>query len=335
MKLSELGEFGLIEKIRNQIGHPGGKVIKGIDDDCAVVEISGDRVSLFTSDMLVEGVHFKKGFTNPANLGRKALAVNISDIAAMGGKPLYALLSLGAPETSDVDYIDGMISGMKTMAGEYGIHLVGGDTSLSPEALFISMFLVGESSKDTVLYRSGTGPEQVVFVTGEVGSSAAGLDILRRVVSIKKYASLMEAHLTPRPHVKEGEILASSGLVTSLIDVSDGVIADLRHICEGSRVGAIVRQMDLPISEECRQYCDNYGIKAEELALFGGEDYVLLGTVPEHAYYELRDLMKSEGCSIFPIGRTKPGGGIRIQNKDGDIIKVGPVGYDHFKGRQV
>ena len=334
MKLSELGEFGLIEKIRNQIGLPGGMVIKGIDDDCAVVEISGDRVALFTSDMLVEGVHFKKGFTDPADLGCKALAVNISDIAAMGGKPLYALLSLGAPITSEIDYIERMISGMKAMAGEYGVELIGGDTSLSPEALFISIFLVGESSKDAVLYRSGAGPEQVIFVTGEVGSSAAGLDILRRVVSIKKYASLMKAHLTPRPHIKEGEILSSSGMVTSLIDVSDGVIADLRHICDMSKVGAVIRQIDLPISQECRQYCDKYGIKPEEFALFGGEDYVLLGTVPEHAYYKLRDLMKSEGCSIFPIGRTKPGGDILIQNQDGEIIKAGAGGFDHFKGRQ-
>ncbi|UCE66558.1 MAG: thiamine-phosphate kinase [Candidatus Zixiibacteriota bacterium] len=333
MRLSELGEFGLIEKIRNKIGPPGGEVIKGIEDDCAVVESSGGKVYLYTTDILVEGIHFKRAFSDPVNLGRKALAVNISDIAAMGGKPLYALFSLGAPKSSEVIFIDSMISGISSMAKEYGIDLVGGDTSLSPEALFINIFLVGESEKDTVLYRSGAGAGQVIFVTGEVGSSAAGLDVLKRAINIKKYAPLTEAHLTPRPHIKEGEIISSSGLATSLIDISDGVIADLGHICEESKVGAVIKQSDLPILELCYQYCANYGLKAADFALYGGEDYVLMGTVPEHSYYELRDLMNSEGCPLFPVGRTKAEPGIRLQNQNGGITAVEINGYDHFKNR--
>jgi thiamine-monophosphate kinase len=220
------------------------------------------------------------------------------------------------------------------MAEEYGINLVGGDTSLSPESFFINIFLVGESDKDSILYRSGAESEQVIFVTGEVGSSAAGLDILKRAVGIKKYATLMEAHIAPRPHIKEGEILSSSGLATSLIDISDGLIADLGHICEESKVGAVIRQKDLPIPELCHQYCGNYGLDAAEFALYGGEDYVLLGTVTEHSYYKLRDLMKSGGCSIFPIGRTKAEPGIRVQDQDGEIADAKTDGYDHFKNRR-
>jgi len=334
MKLSELGEFGLIEKIRDKIGKPGGKVVRGIEDDCAVVESSDDKVFLYTTDILIEGIHFKRAYTDPVNLGRKALAVNISDIAAMGGKPLYALLSLGAPKSTEVIFIDSMISGISSMAKEFGIQLVGGDTSLSPDTLFINIHLVGESPKERVLYRSGAGAEQVIFVTGEVGSSAAGLDILKRAVKIKKYTPLTDAHLCPRPHIREGEIISSSGLATSLIDISDGVIADLDHICRESKVGAVIRQKDLPILDLCHQYCGNYGLEAADFALYGGEDYVLMGTVPEHAYYKLRDLMKSEKCALFPIGKTKAEPGIRLQDRDGGLTGIESKGYDHFKSRR-
>ncbi len=334
MKLSDLGEFGLIEKIRSIVGPPGENVLKGIGDDCAVAESADGKATLFTTDILVEGVHFTKGLISPENLGRKALAVNISDIAAMGGKPLYALLSLGAPKSAEIEYLDKLVSGMSSLAAEYEIDLIGGDTSLSPELLFITIFLAGESSKDKVLYRSGAGADQVIFVTGEVGSSAAGLDILRRALSIKKYSSLTGAHVSPRPHLKEGEIISSSGLATSLIDISDGVIADLGHICRESKVGALIRENDLPISEECKQYCQINGLDATDFALYGGEDYVLMGTVPEHLYYKLRDSMNSGGCSIYPIGRTKSEAGIRFQGRDGAIAEIEPNGYDHFKDRR-
>ncbi|UCC79999.1 MAG: thiamine-phosphate kinase [Candidatus Zixiibacteriota bacterium] len=334
MKLNDLGEFGLIEMIRGIVGPAGENVIKGIGDDCAVVESSNDKVMLLTTDVLVEGVHFTKGFMSPENLGRKALAVNISDIAAMGGKPLYALLSLGAPESTEIDYLDKLVSGMSSLAAEYKIDLIGGDTSLSPELLFINIFLVGESSKDKVLYRSGAGVDQVIFVTGEVGSSAAGLDILKRALSIKKYGSLTGAHVSPHPHLKEGEIISSSGFATSLIDISDGVMADLGNICRESKVGALVRESDLPISEECRQYCHINGPDATDFALYGGEDYVLMGTVPEHLYYKLRDSMNSGGCSVYPIGRTKEETGIKLQGRDGAIAEIEPNGYDHFKDRR-
>ena len=334
MELSELGEFGLIEKISNKIGQPSGKVLKGIGDDCAVVETDGDGVVLYTTDILVEGVHFKKAFTDPVKLGRKALAVNISDIAAMGGKPLYALISLGAPDSAEVIYIDSIISGILSLAEEYGVNVVGGDTSLSPDELFINVFLAGESSKDKVVYRSGAGAEQVIFVTGEVGSSSAGLDNLKRAEGMKEFEPLTEEHVCPRPHIKEGEVLSSSGSVTSLIDISDGLIADLSHICRESKVGAVIRQKDLPISELCRQYCRNYGLHAADFALYGGEDYVLMGTVPEHSYYKLRDQMKSEGCSIFPVGKTRAEPGIRLQDLNGEMIDVNAKGYDHFKSHR-
>lgn len=334
MKLSDLGEFGLIERIKNIVGPPGESVLKGIGDDCAVMESPGSEVMLLATDVLVEGVHFTKGFISPENLGRKALAVNISDIAAMGGKPLYALLSLGAPKSIEIEYLDRLVSGMSSLANEYKIDLIGGDTSLSPESLIINVFMVGESSKDRIMYRSGAAAEQVIFVTGEVGSSAAGLDILKRALSIKKYGSLTGAHVSPRPHLKEGEILSSSGFATSLIDISDGVIADLGHICKESKVGALIRESDLPISEECIQYCRINGLDATDFALYGGEDYVLMGTVPEHLYYKLRDSMNSGGCSLYPIGRTKEETGIRLQNGDGVIKEIKPDGYDHFKNRQ-
>ena len=187
MRLSDLGEFGLIEKIKSIIGSPGDSVIKGIGDDCAVVEKSGGNAMLLTTDVLVEGVHFTKGFINPENLGRKALAINISDIAAMGGTPRYALLSLAAPESTETGYIGELISGIDSMANEFGVSVLGGDTSLSPDGLIVNIFVIGEALKDNVLYRYGAKPGQVIFVTGEVGSSAAGLDILKRGLKKEKY----------------------------------------------------------------------------------------------------------------------------------------------------
>jgi thiamine-monophosphate kinase len=331
MKLSDSGEFELIEKIKGMFPAPGGGIVKGIGDDCAVVESSGDRVMLFTTDVLIEGVHFTKDLIDPENLGRKALAVNISDIAAMGGKPLYAILTLGSPEYVEVEFIEKILSGINSLAGEFDIEVIGGDTALSPERLMLDIFLVGESGKDEVLYRSGAGAGQVVFVTGKIGSSAAGLDILKKGIKSEKFEPLVRAHIMPRPHQKEGNLIASSGLATSLIDVSDGMVSDLRHICEGSKVGAVIKEDDLPISEECRLYCGSYGIDTLEFALFGGEDYVLMGTVPEHMYYKLRDQMKSGGCAFFPIGRTRKEPGILLQDKSGEIKKVEVRGYDHFR----
>jgi len=235
MKLSDLGEFGLIRKIKSIIGLPGDGVIKGIGDDCAVVEKSAGNVTLLTTDILVEKIHFKKEFTSPQNLGRKALAINISDIAAMGGSPLFALISLAAPESTEADYISKLISGVDSMADGFGVSVIGGDTSLSPDRLIINIFVIGKALKDRVLYRSGAKPEQIIFVTGEIGSSAAGLDILKRGIETEKYGWLINAHVSPYPHIKEGNMIASSGLATSLIDISDGVISDLRHICEEYR----------------------------------------------------------------------------------------------------
>lgn len=323
----------MIDRIRGKIGLPEGKVIKGIGDDCAVIRSSDDKAMLLTTDTLVEGIHFRREFSSPENLGRKTLAVNISDIAAMGGKPSCALLSLAVPAQTEAEFIEGLITGISSFAGESDIDLVGGDMSLSPERIIINLFLTGEAAADKIIYRSGAGPNQTVFVTGELGSAAAGLDILKRGISIEKYSSLKSAHVLPKPHLKEGEVLSSSGMATSLIDISDGLVADLGHICRESNVGAMIRQAELPISDVCLQYCEDFKLDPFDFALYGGEDYVLLGTVPEHSFYKLKDLMKSNGCSIYFIGKTTDNQVIRLQDEKGEIIQADSDGYDHFKGR--
>ena len=329
-----MGEFGLIDKIKSIVGRPGHKVIKGIGDDCAVIDASGKKLLLLTTDLLVEGVHFRKDFIAPEKLGRKALAVNISDVAAMGGKPLYALLSLAAPREIDVAYIDDIVSGIAAMAVESEVELVGGDVSLSSQTIVINIALIGEVDGDNALYRSGAAPGQAIFVTGQLGASAAGLDILNRGVRIEKYASLIDSHISPRPHLKEAEILSSSGVVASLIDVSDGLVSDLGHICQESKVGAILKQTELPIPDKCRQYCEDFKLNPLSFALYGGEDYVLLGTIPDHSFYGLRELMKSRGCMLYVIGKVTDESGIRLQGESGIIREVAPGGYDHFRSEQ-
>jgi thiamine-monophosphate kinase len=177
MKLSQIGEFGFIDRIKAGCLIREKNVIKAIGDDCCVFRTSGDLVTLLTTDMLVENIHFIRNAMPPFSLGRKALAVNISDIAAMGGTPREAVISIAIPNSVDVEYLDALYDGMKSMAREFDVNLLGGDTTSSPEHLVINIALVGEEAEDEILYRSGAKPGDVIFLTGDVGSSAAGLDI--------------------------------------------------------------------------------------------------------------------------------------------------------------
>lgn len=331
MKMRDLGEFRFINRISKGLINRTDRVVRGFGDDCAIMKASGGMALLFTSDMLIEGVHFRKEQIPPDNLGRKALAVNLSDIAAMGGTPCDALVSVGIPADFDVEYLDKIYMGMKSMAAEHHVNILGGDTVLSPERLVVSVAMTGEEPEDEILYRDGAQPGDVIFLTGKVGASAAGLDLLENGREFDSKDELLSAHFDPRPHVAEGRIIASSKLASSLIDVSDGLVGDLGHICEQSNVGAEIEQPLIPNSETLKAYCGNFNFDLERFTVYGGEDYVLLGTISEDSSDALAGMFKGRNCSYFPIGRIVEGEGLTLKQSDGTARKLGASGHDHFR----
>ena len=326
MKLAELGEFGLIGRIAGRV--PAGTGVSiGIGDDAAAVEPAAGCISLVTTDMLVEGVHFDLSLCDPATLGRKALAVNLSDIAAMGGVPRHFLLSLAIPGHITVEFVDDLIGGMLDMAGRFGVTLIGGDTSSARCGLVISITVIGEQSSSLVTPRSGARPGDLIFVTGTLGNSALGLALLQKG---KREGKAVTSHLDPDPRVREGIKLAEAGIPTAMIDISDGLLADLGHILDLSGVGAHLMLAKLPISEEYRDKTATFASDIYTLALSGGEDYELLFTVPPAKVPLLHTITGETGTAITGIGEITSAAGIRIIAPDGTEYTPECRGYNHF-----
>jgi thiamine-monophosphate kinase len=331
VKLKDIGEFGFIERIKGGCLIRNENVIIGIGDDSCVFKTSAEVASLLTTDMLVEQIHFLLEAIPPYQLGRKSLAVNMSDIAAMGGTPKEAVLSVAIPDTVDLEYLDALYDGMKAMAKEFEVNLLGGDTTSSPGPLIINIALVGEAQKEEVLYRSTAKVGDVVFLTGPVGSAAAGLDIILKGRGADEWEELIEAHHNPYPQIKTGRIIASMKVANSLIDVSDGVAADLGHICTESKLGAIIEEEMIPTTAQFRAYCAKFQEDSRHLSLHVGEDYVLLGTVPEESATRLQKALESNGCQFHPVGKTVAESGLRLEGSDGSVEVIGAIGWDHFR----
>lgn len=336
MHVSKLGEFGLIARIAKMVGEPGDDVVVGIGDDVAVLRTGGDKYLLATCDIQVEGIHFIRDKISPYQLGRKAVAINLSDIASMGGVPKQLLISLVLPEDTPVSYVDAMYEGMKEETGRYGVDIVGGNIARSPSGLIVDIFLLGEVEPEYLLLRSGAKVGDGVLVTGYVGDSAAGLTLLLAPAANcdKAYAKrVLEAHLTPTPRLKEGRVIAKSGMATAMIDVSDGALGDLGHICERSGVGARVWVERLPISDAARTTAMAVEKDPLKWALGGGEDYELLFTTPPERAEELAALVCEEtGTPVSVIGEIVPAEeGIKVVRESGESLSLEREGWDHFR----
>jgi len=333
LKFSEIGEFGFIESIKKECATSLKGVIKGIGDDCAVFGPYSDRVLLFTTDMLVEDIHFLWDSITPYQLGWKAIAVNLSDIAAMGGRPLFILSALAIPREMDVELIQDLYRGMKDISDHYRVNIVGGDTVASPDKLIINVSLIGDAKENEVLYRSAAKPGDKIYLTGTVGDSSAGLKILKKEISPPKAmgSHFIKVHNEPRPLIEAGKIIATSRLATAMIDLSDGLLSDLRHICEESRVGALLFGNRIPLSPELKLLAARTNFDPLDLALSGGEDYLLLLTVPEANCKNLELLFKDNRPSpLYLIGEIREGEGIRMVKDDGSIEELGIRGFNHF-----
>jgi thiamine-monophosphate kinase len=336
VKLREIGEFGLIARIRSQIANPPSNVVKGIGDDCAVSTISHGNRLVTTTDLLVEGIHFDLSFLTASELGRKSLAVNLSDIAAMGARPRFAFLSLAIPDRLSVEFLDGFLKGFLDFAAIHGVSLLGGDTSASPDRFFINVTLLGEGKGKSLVFRHGAKPGDDLYVTGTIGDSLLGLQIGKQ--KKKKALSpeetfLLNRHLNPTPRVREGRIFAEKKLAHAMIDLSDGLLSDLGHICEESHVGATIYSHRLPLSDPLKVQTARIGASGWKIALRGGEDYELLFSASPKKGPGILALGRKWPCGVTWIGTIEPQNkGIVIQGMQGPVDAANFRGYDHFAG---
>ena len=336
--LNQLGEFGLIKHISSKFNTYSKRVKKGIGDDCAVFSTLPNISQLVSTDALIESIHFDLKTITPKQLGFKAISVNISDIAAMGGTPYLAVISLGLPKTTSIKFIDKLYSGIKKSCDLYNIQLVGGDTVASPKHLFINICLLGEAAKNRVFYRKGARPGDQIFVTGNLGDSAMGLKILRsrnkNFVPKKHIDFLVIKHLEPIPRIKEARLLAKSNIkITSMIDLSDGLQQDLGHLCTTEKIGATLYEKNLPFSEALRNACLKKKHDPTDWVLQGGEDYELLFTITSGDVNKLNRLFTKTDTPISHIGEiTNIPKKIQLKKKNGKTVFLKTTeGFDHFK----
>ncbi len=331
MKVAELGEFGLIDLLAKMIKDAGvdkigeEQPIIGIGDDAAAWR--GDNaIQLATVDTMVQDVHFSLKTITWQELGWKSLAINLSDIAAMGGVPKYALVALALPEDTPVAAVTKIYEGMIAAARQYQLAIVGGNISRAPE-ISITITVLGSSPENKMLRRDTAIPGDIIAVTGHPGSAAGGREMLAKKLKFKPDAAkyLRDAFLHPLPRIAEGQLLVKNGITTA-IDISDGLLADLRHICEASRVGARVEIDRLPIHEAVKA---GFGERAVELALAGGEDYELLFTGRADAIERVKAEMT---CPVTIIGEITAGqaGQIDLRDARGSPVKIEPNGMVAF-----
>ncbi|NPA49510.1 MAG: thiamine-phosphate kinase [Thermodesulfobacteria bacterium] len=297
------------------------EIICGVGDDCAVVE-TADRWHLFTMDTMVEGVHFSFSYFTPYEVGRKLAAVNLSDIAAMGGIPKFGLLSLSLPEIRE-DQVRSFLEGLLSKLSTYDAELVGGDvTRSSSKGWHLSLSLSGETAKGGAIFRSGGKPGDALFVSRPLGASAAALELWQRGITPPE--SLKKAHLDPEPEIRLGQVLAENHLASAMIDVSDGLLLDLKRLCEASGLGAIIFPEKIPVPEELRDL--PLSRPPLDYALAGGEDFALLFAVPPSQRKVLKHFWPA---GLYEIGKLIPEKGIFAQ--EGESLKpLPPKGFDHF-----
>jgi len=336
----QLGELGVIRRLRAAGGPPGLGVRTGIGDDTAVLEVSRDALLLATTDLVVEDVHFRRASASFHDVGWKALAVNLSDIAAMGGRPRWALVALALPASADVEDVDSLYAGMREAAAPHAVDIVGGDTSASPGGWMISVTLLGEHS-GTPRLRSMARPGDLVAVTGSLGRSAAGLAALedheggnaRGAIGSEALQEITRAHRRPLARVSEGAWLCQRPTVHALMDCSDGLATDLGHICRESRVGAAILLERLPVSAAVLEAARAFGRDPLEWATGGGEDYELLLTCEPAGASELATgLLGATGTPLTVIGEIRAGGPeVTWVGSAGKPVEI-RAGYEHFRG---
>jgi thiamine-monophosphate kinase len=335
----QLGEFELIAHLTSGLAsHEDVRL--GVGDDCAIMDLGGDQLLLATCDSQVEGVHFTLQTSSPEQIGRKALAVNLSDIAAMGGVPRFALVSLLIPSHLSLEILEEIYRGLRQEAEHFATTIVGGNIARagSGSSLTIDITLLGSVMRDRAITRSGARPDDLLCVTGYLGDSAAGLFTLlhpERTYSPGARDQVCAVHRTPHPRIAEGRILSQFGpqVITSMLDVSDGLSGDLAHLCERSQVGVRVELARLPLSPAIHTIAYEAGQDPWQWALHGGEDYELLFTVARGYEQEVIEAVQAAtGTLVTVIGSMLPlEERLWLLHSDGHQENLCPQGWDHLR----
>lgn len=341
-------EFAFIEQIRQRARQHSSlfahrsSLSSGIGDDAAVIRQQMGRDTVITADLLVEDIDFRLSYTTPWLIGFKALAVSLSDIAAMGARPRYALLSIGIPaEIWNSGFVDKLYDGFFALAEIHGVELIGGDVSRTPERVVIDSIVIGETSRGRAIRRTGARPGDHIFVTGTLGGAAAGLRLLEngarlsrkrpRAARQRKVEQLLLRQLRPEPRVLWGAILGEERQPSAMIDLSDGLSSDLFHLCQESRVGALIDAARLPVDPLVVDLCGRRALDPLLLALHGGEDFELLFTVHPQDLSSLP--RQAGGVPVTYLGDvTRAVGQIRV-SEGSHVWTLEPAGFTHFGRR--
>ena len=338
-KRSTKSEFDFIDALRQRAGAGGHSLVAGIGDDAAVVRSTAGKETVITADLLVEDIDFRRTTTPPYLLGHKALAVSLSDIAAMGARPLWSMVSIGVPEDVwETDFVERLYDGLLDLANRYGVQLIGGDTSRTNERVVIDSIVSGECAAGMAVMRAGARPGDQVFVTGSLGAAAAGLRLIERGAHLaeqnladddsQKLDHVLLRQLRPEPRVGWGIVLGEERLATSMIDLSDGLSSDLNRLCTASSVGALIDSALLPVDDRVTELCGRRALDPLQLALHGGEDFELLFTVNPANVARLPK--RVDGVEIKRIGEiTDSRDGVRV-SEGTRVWELKPGGWVHF-----
>lgn len=337
-ELSTLGEFGLIERINQQFTPVLPQTIKGIGDDAAVIDTGTDEYTLVSTDLLIEGVHFDLSYAPLKHLGYKAVAVNVSDIAAMNGTPRQITVSIGLSNRFSVEAIDELYAGIQTACEAYKVDLVGGDTSSSRSGLVLSVTAIGTVNKNKIAYRNGARPNDVICVTGDLGAAYLGLQLLEREKreflenpnmqpQLEDKAYLVGRQLKPEARTNIIYDLKDADVVpTSMIDVSDGLASEILHLCQQSGTGAQIFEEHIPVADETFLTADEFKLSPLTAALNGGEDYELLFTIKQTDYEKIKN---SPHISFIGFMTNDPTA-VEIVTKGGGRFPVQAQGWQHL-----
>ena len=331
MKLKQVGEFGLIELIKKKVFQRNKRILVTIGDDAAIVKSSPQKYLILTTDTLLEKVHFDLTYFSFRNLGHRALAANLSDIAAMGGLPITALVTLGLPSYVSVENVLELYSGMNILAKKFNCPISGGDITSSPKDLFITITVLGEVEKNYLTLRSKAKAGDVICVTGELGEVHAGLELLqiaKKDKRIKFPKNLVQKHLTPQPRIFEAREIIKRLKPNSMIDISDGLASEVGHIAKASKLGAVIYESEIPLSPKARKAGMILNKNPLVWALYGGEEYELLFTIPKSKIDKLIKLSKKIELTL--VGEMKKEKGVFLVKPDGSKERIKKGGFRHF-----
>lgn len=335
--IASLGEFGLIDHLTKSIKIQHPETLTGVGDDAAVID-QGDHATIITKDLLVEGVHFDMVYTPLKHLGYKSIAVNLSDVYAMNGEPRHVFVGLAISKRYSLEALEELYAGMLLACEKYRIDFAGGDTTTSPSGLMISVTAIGRAPKEDVVYRSGAKPDDLLFVSGNLGAAYCGQLVLQREKQafkanpqmqpdISRYPYVLERQLKPEPREDIIRLLNKAEVKpTSMIDISDGLASEILHICKRSGTGATIYEEKIPVDQRMAQVAHEFNIDPTTCALSGGEDYELLFTIRQQDYDKVKDMTE-----IHPIGHiTDKVQGENLFTSSGQLVKLTAQGWDPF-----